>query len=89
MDRLRVSYCRGTSQRQLRQWVSGQSTHDRANDRCCPDYSCCRPELQAPREEREHYAALVEQGELWAAQRMRLRFLRRAATSQPEPVLSK
>lgn len=24
---------------------------------CCPDFSCCKPELQAPREVREAFAA--------------------------------
>lgn len=28
---------------------------------CCPDFSCCRPELLAPREVREAFAAASEQ----------------------------
>lgn len=71
---------REREQRQLRLWVRGRSRHDLVSDTCCPDYSCCRPELQAPLELREHYAALVTQGDLWGVLRLRLAFLQRTIT---------
>ena len=30
---------------QGRQWVAGESYHNRVDDECCPDFSCCCPEL--------------------------------------------
>lgn len=26
-------------------WVDGRVYHDHINDECCPDFSCCYPEL--------------------------------------------
>lgn len=30
---------------QLRAWVKGQSNHNTVDDECCPDFSCCIPEM--------------------------------------------
>lgn len=30
---------------QLRRWVEGHSEHNRIDDECCPDFSCCNPKL--------------------------------------------
>lgn len=30
---------------QGRQWVAGESHHNRVDDECCPDFSCCVPRL--------------------------------------------
>jgi hypothetical protein len=77
---------RERTEHQIMLWVAGQSVHDDVTDTCCPDYSCCQPERQAPLEEREHYAALCQQGDAWAAARMRLAFLRRTLAEVPELV---
>ena len=42
-----------TVDEQLKFWLSGKSIHNQDRDECCPDFSCCRPELQAPKEVRE------------------------------------
>ena len=34
--------------RQLEAWVKGMPRHNTERDECCPDFSCCRPELLAP-----------------------------------------
>jgi len=26
-------------------WVDGESQHNKVDDECCPDFSCCHPEL--------------------------------------------
>jgi hypothetical protein len=26
-------------------WAQGRSYHDPVNDECCPDFSCCHPDL--------------------------------------------
>lgn len=30
---------------QGRNWVNGESYHNRTDDECCPDFSCCMPTL--------------------------------------------
>ena len=42
---------------QLEKWVAGESIHNNERDECCPDFSCCDPELLAPREIREKVLA--------------------------------
>lgn len=42
---------------QLQLWVDGNSTCIK-DEQCCPDFSCCMPELQAPKEERELFQQL-------------------------------
>ena len=43
---------------QLKAWVNGTSTHNKVIDECCPDFSCCEPRIQTPKEERELFAEL-------------------------------
>ena len=42
-----------TSNKQMRQWVEGKSIHNIERDECCPDFSCCNPELLANKEDRK------------------------------------
>jgi hypothetical protein len=47
---------------QILLWVNGKSTHCRfgygkEDYECCPDFSCCHPDLLRPREEREQFMA--------------------------------
>jgi hypothetical protein len=30
-----------TLEKQLKEWLKGNSIHDSINNRCCPDFSCC------------------------------------------------
>jgi hypothetical protein len=55
------------SKEQTRLWVEGKSIHNkrilngREIEECCPDFSCCNPELLAPKEVRElFYKARLE-----------------------------
>ncbi len=47
---------------QLTSWANGEPTHvgDRLDGQCCPDFSCCRPELLQPKEVREAFVAADE-----------------------------
>ena len=45
-----------TSKEQLDEWVKGNSIHNKERDECCPDFSCCTPELLAPEEKRKEFA---------------------------------
>ena len=35
-----------TISEQVARWVAGESVHNAARDECCPDFSCCQPEMQ-------------------------------------------
>lgn len=48
---------------QLSAWVAGWSFHDREHDQCCPDFSCCRPELLAPLKTRRLFAQRFRMGD--------------------------
>ena len=49
-----------TQAEQLRMWVDGDPVHNDETGECCPDFSCCKPELLAPEQEREKFAAATE-----------------------------
>lgn len=40
---------------QLSEWVKGISIHNDIEDECCPDFSCCRPDLKSPEEYRKTF----------------------------------
>lgn len=40
---------------QLDEWVKGNPVHNNVDDECCPDFSCCRPELLQPEKVRKTY----------------------------------
>ena len=42
--------------KQLILWVFGKSKHNHVTDECCPDFSCCAPELKDPFKIRLKYA---------------------------------
>jgi hypothetical protein len=47
---------------QLEKWVQGESVHNTERDECCPDFSCCQPELLAPKVTREAFAKAYREG---------------------------
>ncbi len=34
-----------TPDEQMKEWLAGKPIHNTERDECCPDFSCCRPEL--------------------------------------------
>ena len=58
-------------------WVRGRSLHDSERNRHVPDYSCCRPELRAHREERELFLTALIMGEAATIERLLLMFMGR------------
>lgn len=67
--------------KQLELWVEGTSIHmpdTRDDGFCCPDFSCCVPELKAPKEERELYRELYLAKKYQEYERMLMMFLGRA-----------
>jgi hypothetical protein len=51
-----------TCDEQLERWVRGESIHNPTRDECCPDFSCCRPELQADQNTREAFKRANQAG---------------------------
>ena len=51
-----------TSDKQLREWVSGNPIHNYDRDECCPDFSCCNGKI-APETERKRFAKAVADGD--------------------------
>ena len=62
---------------QLGLWVEGKSVHrgSRTEGECCPDFSCCRPELLAPKDVREVFAAAYKLENEPVVMRMLMAFL--------------
>lgn len=54
-------------QEQLDRWVEGESLHNHdapvTGGECCPDFSCCIPELQALRSTREEFRRARQEGD--------------------------
>jgi len=42
-----------TPDEQMHRWCAGESVHNDTRDECCPDFSCCRPDLAWPMADRE------------------------------------
>ena len=51
-----------TAKEQLDKWVAGESIHDHENDQCCPDFSCCNPDLAAHIGDREIFQKYYLEG---------------------------
>ena len=66
-----------TAEEQLGLWVNGTPRHmgGKRRGQCCPDFSCCRPDLLAPREVRELFAAAWRSQNDTVIERMLMEFL--------------
>jgi hypothetical protein len=55
MTKQEIKQYREDRKKQLLSWLEGKSIHygTKKEGDCCPDFSCCMPELLAPKEERE------------------------------------
>lgn len=57
---------------QLEGWLNGEPKH---GDQCVPDFSCCRPELLAPKEVREVFMQAYEADNERVIMRLCMEFL--------------
>ena len=46
---------------QLSEWLKGNPVHNDEQDECCPDFSCCQPELLADQKTRQAFADADEE----------------------------
>lgn len=44
-----------TPDEQLAKWVEGESLCPNDRDECCPDFSCCCPDIKTPKELRQRF----------------------------------
>jgi hypothetical protein len=51
-----------TCEEQIAKWVKGESVHNDERDECCPDFSCCRPDLLADKETRLRFQRAQQEG---------------------------
>ncbi len=63
--------------RPLNAWLQGRCVHLWMPDLCCPDYSCCAPDLLVPLELRELYVQAHNDGDVQTLQRLDRMFLGR------------
>lgn len=70
-----------TYDEQLAQWVEGRPAH---GNQCCPDFSCCRPELLAPESVRKIFMAAHRAGNENVTTRMLMEFLSKALAGSHE-----
>lgn len=66
---------------QLELWVKGESVHNDERNECCPDFSCCKPNLLAPEHERRAFLEASQKGNHKATTSMLYEFLGRAFSS--------
>jgi hypothetical protein len=52
-----------TPEQQLDLWVEGESKCPNTEQECCPDFSCCIPEMQWAKPRREEFRQAVRDGD--------------------------
>jgi len=60
---------------QLIEWVKGNPVHNYEDGECCPDFSCCYPDLLAPAEVRKAFCNAETKGDNDTKSRMLGEFL--------------
>jgi hypothetical protein len=50
-----------TPLQQLTLWIEGQSVHNDETDECCPDFSCCNPQIKTPQLAKERFWKAVQE----------------------------
>jgi len=48
---------------QLEEWVKGNPIHNKIDDECCPDFSCCKPKFLAPFEIRQTFKEVCKKAD--------------------------
>lgn len=49
-----------TPAKQLEEWIKGNSIHNDVRDECCPDFSCCLPDLLVDKQLRIKFLELYK-----------------------------
>lgn len=51
---------------QLENWAKGKSIHNKKDDECCPDFSCCNKKIKTSIAERVKFMELYKEGGITA-----------------------
>ena len=70
-----------TRKEQLDLWVNGDSRHNNGADECCPDFSCCKPNLLVDVETRKQFRDAFVAGRDDVVEGMLMGFLSKAMSS--------
>jgi hypothetical protein len=74
-----------TTDEQLTLWQQGTSVHmgdKKEGGQCCPDFSCCRPDIHTPQEVRDVYVVAFRSGNETVTMRLLGEFLGNALASR-------
>ena len=66
---------------QLARWVAGDPVHNASRGECCPDFSCCQPQLLASLDVRQRFKRACDEGDEQAKMAMLGGFLATACAS--------
>jgi hypothetical protein len=69
--------------KQTLDWLNGNPQHNKVDDECCPDFSCCKPELLAPIEVRQVFFNADLKGDHATTDRLLGEFLGKMIDSIP------
>jgi hypothetical protein len=61
--------------KQLEEWVKGNSIHNDERDECCPDFSCCQPDLLADEKARLIFVKAFKENDQETQNSMLMMFL--------------
>ena len=53
-----------TCDEQLQEWLAGRPMHNYLRDECCPDFSCCSPDMLSPPDVRQAFVAANDEARL-------------------------
>ena len=68
------------SDEQLKKWLDGESVCNKIDGECCPDFSCCKPQMKQPTEVRRTFFHASEE----VREQMLLSFFSASLASHPK-----
>jgi len=74
------------SNRQLDAWLAGNPFHNKIDDECCPDFSCCNKQMKTPLPARKRFYQAVKAGDDRVKYEMLGMFLGQAAETMGKKV---
>jgi hypothetical protein len=67
-----------TPKEQAEKWLKGESVHNSERDECCPDFSCCRPDIVTPTDEKGRFCKAMDEKDEETINQMLMIFLARS-----------
>jgi hypothetical protein len=64
--------------KQLQEWVDGNSIHNKEIDECCPDFSCCNKKIYTPKNVKEKFVKAIRDDDYGTKRQMLTEFLNEA-----------